>query len=54
VEFARMLPNERRAAEAFVLMQRAASYYCQTGRTDAPPPMVSSDQIQKLRQFTDR
>jgi glycerate kinase len=54
VEFARMLPNERRAAEAFVLMQRAASYYCQTGRTDAPPPMVSSDQIQKLRQLTDR
>lgn len=48
LEFASLLPEERRNAEVFTLLQQAVSYFIRTGRTDAPPPMASGDRIQKL------
>lgn len=48
LEIAPMLPQERRIAEAFTLLQQGVSYFIRTGRTDAPPPLASGDRIEKL------
>ncbi|MCC5876777.1 MAG: glycerate kinase [Candidatus Sumerlaeia bacterium] len=48
LEFASLLPEERRNAEVFTLLQQAVSYFLRTGRTDAPPPLASGDRIKKL------
>lgn len=48
LEFASLLPEERRNAEVFTLLQQAVSYWVRTGRTDAPPPLASGDRIKKL------
>lgn len=48
LEIAPMLPQERRIAEAFTLLQQGVSYFIRTGRTDAPPPLASGDRVQKL------